>query len=304
MINAIYHLYKIATEIIKEKNTPDIPVNSLIKLPNGLSKLDHLKDYFFVGQAIDGRWVGPVEVWAKEKTWIDKHWYRETREERKIGIYTGTWKNGYFHGKGRLELKSPDVLFNQIGHFRISNEQLFWEVRVYEGEFFEGLPYGKGTYYTEKGTHYEGDLYRGVPHGFGKLTTDLRKYEGNFKADTANNQSWKGFWEGYGVLEIYPGGEHSLRYEGNFKRDEYDGYGKMYYRAELLFDGMWRNGLFYNLEKDTITLPPNPIDPYRKEPTVYYQSGKFTIDFYETKKKDMLDNLNELKAESMSKRGI
>ncbi len=38
---------------------------------------------------------------------------------------------------------------------------------VYDGEFIDGLPEGKGSYLWKKGAMYQGDFKQGMKHGMG-----------------------------------------------------------------------------------------------------------------------------------------
>ena len=51
--------------------------------------------------------------------------------------YEGFWKNGYFHGQGKLT--TPES--------------------KYEGGWYEGKMHGKGSYYWSDGRSYVGDYY-------------------------------------------------------------------------------------------------------------------------------------------------
>ena len=42
----------------------------------------------------------------------------------------------------------------------------------YEGEYFKGMPHGKGIYFLENGDRYEGEFRRGSPVGKGVYVTE------------------------------------------------------------------------------------------------------------------------------------
>jgi len=64
------------------------------------------------------------------------------------GSYTGDCKNGLAHGKGIAQ-----------------------GIDRYEGEFFKGLPDGKGIYKWARGAYYEGEWKNGMQNGHGKMVS-------------------------------------------------------------------------------------------------------------------------------------
>jgi hypothetical protein len=102
---------------------------------------------------------------------------------------------------------------------------------VYQGNFVDGFPEGKGRYkermHSGYGSEYEGDFVKGLPEGVGKMKEYCNEilvnyYEGEWK---------KGKKEGNGCEENYYDNEF---YKGDFKNNNRDGKGKLTY--ELIKD--------------------------------------------------------------------
>ncbi len=67
--------------------------------------------------------------------------------------------------------------FDWTGQEMINKSYLFSCFCVYDGEFSNGLPHGKGKLYFVNKTRkdhleYEGDWFTGLRHGFGNQTWD------------------------------------------------------------------------------------------------------------------------------------
>lgn len=100
--------------------------------------------------------------------------------------------------------------------------------------------HGFGTFFFEK-NHKKYVKYVGS-HKFGKFSgngtlffRDGRIYVGGFQNDERN---------GFGIL-TYPIDDEfdSLRYEGNFERDDFSGNGTFYWRNGEIYEGGFKNGL-------------------------------------------------------------
>jgi hypothetical protein len=97
-----------------------------------------------------------------------------------------------------------------VGEFNDGNKSGVGTIKyadgaVYEGEFAEDAPHGRGKYTTPKGV-YEGHLHYGHKQGLGKMTfVNGNVYEGNFNEDRI---------EGPGILTKPDG---TVVYEGNFR---------------------------------------------------------------------------------------
>ena len=95
----------------------------------------------------------------------------------------------------------------------------------------------------------DGKLVRKVQYKKNKEIMDLVVFEGNdmIEKDINGNEIYKGGYridhenvnfvrEGYGREK-----RHECVYEGNWKNNKKEGYGKMYDKETLLYEGMWKN---------------------------------------------------------------
>lgn len=122
----------------------------------------------------------------------------------------------------------------------------------YEGEWKENLMNGQGSLYYPSGSlAYTGYWANDKFHGYGELHNDLpntiidnidyknmnlvgenwTKYEGDFRSDNK---------EGYGVLYF----TNEEKYVGEFKFDLANGQGNFYTHNGQIISGVWRNNLF------------------------------------------------------------
>jgi hypothetical protein len=74
-------------------------------------------------------------------------------------------------------------------------------------------------------------------------------------------------------------------YEGEFKHGLYDDRGKMYVKGKLLFEGIWREGYFYDFSSNTITRPPDFRDDYKRYPKIIFGGVGFSVEYYVSKKR-------------------
>ena len=87
--------------------------------------------------------------------------------------------------------------------------------KVYEGEYMDGKPHGRGIMKWRDGRAYEGEFKDGKLHGRGTLKlSDGRVYEGEFK---------NGKLHGRGIMKWRDGRE----YEGEWKEGKMHGHGKL-----------------------------------------------------------------------------
>jgi hypothetical protein len=76
------------------------------------------------------------------------------------GQYSGECRKGLAHGQG-----------------------LSRGIDTYEGDFFKGLPNGKGKYTWANGSYYDGDWKNGVREGIGRMVSGDTVVSGYWKAD-------------------------------------------------------------------------------------------------------------------------
>merc|ERR1711920_11666 len=189
------------------------------------------------------------------------------------------WEYGHRQGHGRC-------LFVQIGDF-------------HEGNYQKNLRDGPGTYYWKDGRQFVGTYEKDERQGHGKFTyPNGDVYEGNFDRGqrsglgtfTFHNKtcqyhgSWKlGMYSGEGKLQWQSTRERldtdadtivkvtsQHRYEGNFEKGLFEGFGTEYENDELVRQGQWRLGKFYKAERAT---EPNSNEESVEEPEQEQQTS-------------------------------
>lgn len=178
------------------------------------------------------------------------------------GQYTGEWKDGNMHGKGKFIEIWGDIYEGNfknnmadgfgfqkkkdgteyVGEFKnnlyegkgvlLDNN----EIKI-EGNFKNNLAHGKAKQTHPNGSIYEGDFERGLYHGRGiqVLTEDpdIIKYEGDFR---------EGLRSGQGTFTYKDGSV----YTGDVHKDWEHGYGIMNYAENsygwLKYKGQWKGG--------------------------------------------------------------
>ncbi len=119
-------------------------------------------------------------------------------------VYEGDYKDGKFHGDGKLTWRNGDV---------------------YIGEFENGLMHGDGTLSTATGDSYEGEYVDGLWEGQGHVRYKAGgEYKGEFKAGEFNGQ---------GIFTSYDG----VIYEGEFRDSRQHGKGKVTYKTGNTYEG-------------------------------------------------------------------
>ena len=147
------------------------------------------------------------------------------------GFYRGAMKNGFFHGKGRLEEYDGSIYEGDFLDGRFDGKGKYsWAGNKYKGEFRNGKFGGQGKLTLKDGHVYEGDFRDGKYHGEGILTWGVSSYTGEFK---------EGLFSGYGRL-IW---EIGHIYRGEFLKGEYHGKGTLT-REGNLYVGEFKNGRF------------------------------------------------------------
>ncbi|CAI8597061.1 unnamed protein product [Vicia faba] len=148
-------------------------------------------------------------------------------------IYTGGFKNSFFHGKGE-STGSNDVI-------------------IYEGDWVNGKITGKGLLTWPSGTNYEAKFSRSCPRGNGTYTwKDGSIFNGNWKDNKksgkgvmkwANGDVFDGSWSnglrhGSGVYR-FANGDVCI---GNFKSKFLHGKGKYTSSNGTIYKGYWDDG--------------------------------------------------------------
>ena len=147
-------------------------------------------------------------------------------------FYEGRWKQGRWHGHGRLGNGKGDVY---VGGMRHDLKHGYGKTKFAEGRLFQGRyilgEMREGTLTYPDGSSYKGEFRDDLPHGQGKSCfPDGSWYEGSFLS---------GAQCGRGTMHWPDGGV----YEGEFWDCEITGFG-IEYRADgsIRHDGLFRNG--------------------------------------------------------------
>jgi len=159
-------------------------------------------------------------------------------------IYTGEFKNGKRHGKGRMKWASGA---------RKGEE--------YEGEWSGDDMHGKGRYVYSDGSVYAGEFRDGKRHGQGVMSwaSGPRKgavYAGDWKDDEINGTGvytysdgsvYKGEFKdgkrhGQGSMTWASGPKKGDKYTGEWTGDEINGLGKYVYSDGSIYEGEFKDG--------------------------------------------------------------
>jgi len=94
-----------------------------------------------------------------------------------------------------------------------------WEDETYTGEVRNNMPHGNGILTFADGTNFAGQWIDGKLDGYVSITIpDVFKFEGNFLEDTLFDDE---------IDEMFDGVGFEFKYEGQFKDDNINGYGKI-----------------------------------------------------------------------------
>ncbi len=123
-------------------------------------------------------------------------------------VYEGEFKDGLFHGEGKLTWPNGDV---------------------YEGEFENGRKHGHGKETFANGDIHEGEYANGMAEGKGHINyTHGGEYTGEFKG---------GMFHGEGKYIAYGG----TIYSGEFLQSRQEGNGKIIYKDRGTYNGQIKN---------------------------------------------------------------
>ena len=147
--------------------------------------------------------------------------------------YTGHLQNGVRQGKGCLESKEDNYIYEGDWHEdkKEGKGRLFYDGTNYSGEFKNDQPEGNGTYIDNKGDMYEGTFVCGKLEGMGHLIKkNGDQYVGMFV---------KGVMQGKGQY-MYKGDKRL--YDGEFVDGEMKGKGVILYSNGDRYEGEVVNG--------------------------------------------------------------
>lgn len=232
------------------------------EIPDGRGILKKNGDIVYVGHFVDGQRSGKGVSFIGGKK-----------------IYNGSYKNGDFHGYGRLFHYLDETLVFE-GNFKngfpfygkiysdhcLLHEGLFknyngnfcfpYEEGIYIGLIENGRSNNYGCLFNDKAqTIYKGHWKNNLYHGKGSLfdSYGTLEYSGEWK---------NGMKDGYGIFYDIEYGD-SYKYVGDFKEDKKEGYGILYENENFndksswvkKYSGWWKNdekhgdALCYNSDK-------------------------------------------------------
>ncbi|MEX2131838.1 MAG: hypothetical protein WD772_10155, partial [Pseudohongiellaceae bacterium] len=140
----------------------------------------------------------------------------ELKVEFGTALYRGSFRNGKFHGNGRLE---TPVSFTQRA--------------LYNGNWEDGVRSGRGTYFDGRGDLYIGQWRNDRRHGQGSYFFGLEDWRENEHTEfwlSQNSENYTGefvndLYQGRGVYRW----KNGSRFEGGFFASEKHGFGTYYY---------------------------------------------------------------------------
>jgi hypothetical protein len=147
------------------------------------------------------------------------------------GEYNGNFKDGEFHGSGRLEVPiSFTAKSIYVGNWDMgirSGRGTFWngKGRLYIGQWKDDKRNGQGSYF------FGLDRWRENEHSEYWMKENIENYSGNFVDD---------YYQGQGTYR-WPGGQ---KYVGGFFANEKHGQGTYYYSTGSPRQQVWEYGDF------------------------------------------------------------
>jgi hypothetical protein len=108
----------------------------------------------------------------------------------------------------------------------VNDENIFFK---YRGEFKDGVPHGRGSFFYPDESIYWGDIKEAKLYGYGSTAySNGNRFVGEWKDDHRN---------GKGVFTFANGDE----YVGEFKDDQFNGKGKLTYKNGDIEEGVFEN---------------------------------------------------------------
>ena len=149
-----------------------------------------------------------------------------------VGVYTGQFQDGMYHGWGRMEWHSGDTYEGewQFG-VRTGVGIMTWaDEAVYSGDFVNGTYHGRGCLQMTDGSVYTGSFVNGQFTGYGQKTwPDGSMYIGDFV---------NGTYHGRGCLQRTDG----TVYSGSFVNGAQSGQGSILWPGGIIYIGEFVNG--------------------------------------------------------------
>lgn len=146
-----------------------------------------------------------------------------------LGEYIGDFRNGEFHGYGRLEVP---ISFTQRA--------------VYAGNWARGIREGRGTHWNGEGKLYIGEWRNNKRHGTGSYFFNIPSWKENEHTEFWLKDNFENYtgdfvedhFQGKGTYR-WPDGQ---RYEGSFFASDKHGEGTFYYTTGTSRKQFWHYG--------------------------------------------------------------
>lgn len=183
-----------------------------------------------------------TSVLTNEDLKFDVHSTNKESSASNTQTYKGEYRNGLYHGYGRLEIK---------------------DYGTYEGSFVDGEQSGYGQFKFDDGKYYAGHATNRQMHGYGILIfTDGTKYVGQFSngyfhgdgiLHLFNNAKYVGEFlngkmHGYGCY-IKQDSSHKEVYKGDFSNNAFCGFGTLKIKNIFTYTGEFQNGQYHGYGK-------------------------------------------------------
>jgi len=140
--------------------------------------------------------------------------------------------------------------------FRLGNDKT---MNRYEGETYNGIPYGYGYIIFTNGDTFEGEFVDGEFIKGRYVFQNGSIYDGSFKNEKINGFGTYKFNTG----DVYKGGfkeglkhgkgsytwKRGEKYDGNWREDKKHGQGIFVYRTGRIREGEWKDGKNWNIEE-------------------------------------------------------
>lgn len=171
--------------------------------------------------------------------------------------YEGMFDSSVFHGHGLLKDSAANTTYRgDFCHGVKSGHGILTRTsdgcQLYDGEWSNGVPSGRGTYMLEGGHIYTGEIHNGLPHGEGHCRyVDGSEYTGAWKTGRRNGN---GFYIGAALDE----------YKGKWVGDMRSGKGVWKSARGDCYDGVWDRDLPHGKGNVTYNLGENCADPSRE----------------------------------------
>ena len=145
------------------------------------------------------------------------------------GEYIGDFRNGEFHGYGRLEIP---ISFTQSA--------------IYAGNWVRGIREGRGTHWNGEGKLYIGEWKNDMRHGAGSYFFNIPSWKENEHTEFWLKDNFENYtgdfvedhFQGKGIYR-WPDGQ---RYEGGFFASDKHGEGTFYYTTGTSRKQFWNYG--------------------------------------------------------------